>query len=158
MREFTKLGDIVKWPPKCDKLKANPYSKLWCVFHGDYRHRAYNCVALRKEIHFFIKKGYLTEFMSGSKSPAVGRDRTPTRRKRTPLRQPPPPPHHKVINFIVGGSELYGETYSQSKRVARNREVRVAKVDMSNDALPTVKFDETDRVHVTEPQHDSLVI
>ncbi|XP_017245373.1 uncharacterized protein LOC108217031 [Daucus carota subsp. sativus] len=46
MREFTKMGDAVKWPPKSNKPKSNPDSKLWCDFHGDYGHRAYDCVAL----------------------------------------------------------------------------------------------------------------
>ncbi|XP_074348771.1 uncharacterized protein LOC141687414 [Apium graveolens] len=46
MKEFTKLGDIVKWPMKINKLKANPNSKLWCDYYGDYGHKAYECVAL----------------------------------------------------------------------------------------------------------------
>ncbi|XP_074347615.1 uncharacterized protein LOC141686481 [Apium graveolens] len=36
MKEFTKLGDIVKWPMKSNKPKANPDSKLWCDYHEDY--------------------------------------------------------------------------------------------------------------------------
>lgn len=50
MREFNKMGDVVKWPPKSDNPKANPNSKLWCDFHGDYEHKAYYCVVLKKEI------------------------------------------------------------------------------------------------------------
>ncbi|XP_074343067.1 uncharacterized protein LOC141680864 [Apium graveolens] len=64
MKEFTKLGDIVKWPMKSNKPKANPDSKIWCDYHGDYGHKAYDCVALRKELSFLTKKGYLTEFMT----------------------------------------------------------------------------------------------
>lgn len=110
MREFTKLGDIVKWPPKTNKPKENPDSKLWCDFHGDYGHKSYDCVALRKEIQFLVKKGHLSEFMTSSKSVHVRRDRTPTKRDRTPPRQPPPPPHHKVSNFIAGGLGVSGTT------------------------------------------------
>lgn len=68
------------------------------------------------------------------------------------------PPHHKVINFIAGGSEVCGPTYSQAKRVAKVAGIRVAKVDVLNDVTSTIQFDDTDREHIVEPQHDSLVI
>lgn len=80
--------------------------KLWCEFHGDYGHKENDYVALRKEIEVLVKEGYLTEYMSTHKSTIVIKDRTPPK-------QPPPPLHHKVINYIAGGSELYGATYSQ---------------------------------------------
>lgn len=38
VKEFNKLGNVVKWPPKPNKPKANPDSKLWYEFHGDYGH------------------------------------------------------------------------------------------------------------------------
>lgn len=31
VREFNKQ-DVIKWPPKTNKPKANPESKLWCHF------------------------------------------------------------------------------------------------------------------------------
>lgn len=36
--------------------------------------------------------------------------------------------------------------------------IRVAKVDVLNDVTSTIQFDDTDREHIVEPQHDSLVI
>ena len=151
MREFTKMGDIVKWPPKTNKPKSNPDSKLWCDFHGDYGHRTYDCVALRKELQILIKKGYLTEFMTGSKS-------APIREDWTSPGHLPPPPHQKVINFIAGGSEVSGTTYSQAKRAARETNIRVFRTEISDFRTPALTFDESDREHVAEPQHDSLVI
>lgn len=64
VREFDKLGDVVKWPPKMKKPKVNPDSRVWCDFHSDYGHKAANCVALRKEIQILIKKGYVNEYMT----------------------------------------------------------------------------------------------
>ncbi|XP_074322951.1 uncharacterized protein LOC141659914 [Apium graveolens] len=118
VKEFEKLGNAVRWPPKTSKPRSNPDSKLWCEFHGDYGHRAKDCVALRKEIDVLVKKGYLTEYMSTHTSNNV-RDNT------TPYKLPPPPPHHKVINYIAGGSEICGATYSQAKRVTRGIGTRV---------------------------------
>ncbi|XP_074373739.1 uncharacterized protein LOC141714097 [Apium graveolens] len=158
MREFTKLGGIVKWPVKSNKPKANPDSKLWYDYHGDYGHKAYDCVALRKELQFLTRKGYLTEFMATKKTSYVGKNVSPRRNDATPLRQPPPPPHHKVINFISGGPEIYGSTYSQAKRASRETDIRVTQVGIGNGNFPSLMFDESDKKDIREPQQDELVI
>ncbi|XP_074347614.1 uncharacterized protein LOC141686480 [Apium graveolens] len=54
----------------------------------------------------------------------------------TPARQPTPPPHHKVINFIAGGSEVCGSTYSQAKMMARETDIRVSQQDGLVISLP----------------------
>ncbi|XP_074342010.1 uncharacterized protein LOC141679407 [Apium graveolens] len=150
------MGDIVKWQTKSNQPKANPDSKLWCDYHGNYRHKAYDCMALRKELQFLSKKGYLTEFMTSKKASYVRRDRLPNRDNVTPVRQPPP--HHKVINFIVGGTEVYGSTYSQSKRVARETDICVTQVGVGNNTLLSLIFDESGKRSIREPQQEGLVI
>ena len=49
-------------------------------------------------------------------------------------------------------------TYSQAKIIARETTTYVLCADIARAKSPTIQFDETDREHVTEPQHDSLVI
>ncbi|XP_074359890.1 uncharacterized protein LOC141700015 [Apium graveolens] len=156
MKEFTKSGDIVKWTTKINKQKANPDSKLWCDYHGDYGHKAYDCVALRKERQFLTKKGYLTEFMTSKRTSYIRIDKSPNGNSMTPVRQPPPPPHHKVINFIAGCSEVCGSIYSQAKRVARETDIRV--VGVCSNTIPSLMFDELDKRSIREPQQDGLVI
>ncbi|XP_074377965.1 uncharacterized protein LOC141719481 [Apium graveolens] len=153
IKEFTKLAEIVKLPTKSNTPKANPDSKLWYDYHVDYGHKAYDCVALRMELQFLIKKWYLTEFITNH----VRRERTPNGDDITPMRQPPPP-HHKVINLIAGGSEVCGSTYSQAKRVARETNIPVAQAEVDNGTLPTLTFIESDKRSIREPQQDILVI
>ncbi|XP_074377057.1 uncharacterized protein LOC141718576 [Apium graveolens] len=157
MKEFTKLGDIVKWTMKNNKPKANPDSKLWCDYQGDYGHKTYDCVALRKELQFLTKKAYLTKFMTFKKMAHVRRERSPNRYDIMPMRQPPPP-HHKVINFIGDESEVCGSTYSQAKRVARETDIRVTQVGIDNRTLPLLTFDESDKRNIREPQQNGLFI
>ncbi|XP_017239352.2 uncharacterized protein LOC108212130 [Daucus carota subsp. sativus] len=145
MREFTKMGDVIKWPVKSNKPKANPDSKLWCDFHGDYGHKASDCVALRREIQYLVKKGYLTEFMTTKDT------------EKTPQKLPPPP-YQKVVNFIAGGSEICGATYSQAKRIARQKGKQVNTLTPKNDDMTELVFSWTDKEHVQEPQQDGLVI
>ena len=127
---------------------SNPDSKLWCAYYGDYGHRVYDCVALKREIQTLVKKGYLKEYTTGQKE----------RRNSAPPRQPPPPPHHEVINFIICGSDVCGMTYSQAKIIAREPTTHVLRADIAKAKPPTIQFDETDMEHVTELQHDTLVI
>ena len=49
-------------------------------------------------------------------------------------------------------------TYSQSKRIARETTTHVLCADIARAKSPTIQFDESDREHVTKPQHDRLVI
>ncbi|XP_074347001.1 uncharacterized protein LOC141685820 [Apium graveolens] len=151
VKEFEKLGNAVRWPPKTSKPRSNPDSKLWCEFHGDYGHMARDCVALRKEIDVLIKKGYFMEYMSTHASNNVKNDVMPSMLA-------PPPPHHKVINYIAGESEVCGATYSQAKRITRETGTRVSRVDVSSNSSHILQFDESDIEHVKRPQHDSLVI
>ncbi|XP_074360247.1 uncharacterized protein LOC141714140 [Apium graveolens] len=74
------------------------------------------------------------------------------------MRQPPPTPHHKVINFIAGGSEVCGSTYSQDKRAARETDIRVSQVGVNSNTFPSLVFDESDKRSIREPQQDGLVI
>ena len=49
-------------------------------------------------------------------------------------------------------------TYSQAKRIERETTKHVLHADIARAKSPTIQFDETYREHLTEPQHDSLVI
>lgn len=151
MRKFTRMGDIVKWPVKSNKPKANLNSKLWCDVHSDYGHKASNCVALRREIQYLVKKGHLTEFMTNKRT-------SHDKNEKTSPKLPPPPPYQKIINFLAEGSEICGATDSQAKRIARRKDKQISIVDKQDDDMTTLVFDETDREQVNEPRHDSLVI
>ncbi|XP_074342289.1 uncharacterized protein LOC141679786 [Apium graveolens] len=94
--------------------------------------------------------------MTLNKAAYVRRDGSPKRDIMTPMRQPPP--HQKIINFIVGGSEVCESTYSQAKRAARETDVQVTQVGVNSNTLPSLMFDESDKKSIREPQQDGLVI
>ncbi|XP_074376777.1 uncharacterized protein LOC141718291 [Apium graveolens] len=96
--------------------------------------------------------------MASKKTSYIGKNTSPRRNNVTPLRQPPPPPHHKVINFISGGSEVCGSTYSQANRASREINIRVTEVGVGNDNIPSLMFGESDKKNIREPQQDGLVI
>ncbi|XP_021767502.1 uncharacterized protein LOC110731890 [Chenopodium quinoa] len=109
-------------------------------------HTTDECVALRKEVAYLLKKGYIKEFLS------VRTGRENESKQGAPL---PPPPIVKTICFISGGSEVCGLTYSAVKRHAKESHMdqpdRKARSKM--DIL--IMFEEID---VVEGHHDGLVI
>ncbi|XP_074377826.1 uncharacterized protein LOC141719351 [Apium graveolens] len=96
--------------------------------------------------------------MASKKTSYIGKDLSPRRNNVTPLRQPLPPPHHKVINFISGGSDICGLTYSQAKRASRETDIRVTQMGVGNDNLISLIFDESNKKNIREPQQVGLVI
>ncbi|XP_021769900.1 uncharacterized protein LOC110734163 [Chenopodium quinoa] len=103
----------------------------------------------KKEVDYLLKKGYLKELMT-DRSKASGRER-----KYNQGGPPPLPPIIKTINFISGGSEMCGLTYSAAKRNAKEKNMNKptkkvqAKLDLS------IVFEESDAM---EEHHDGLVI
>ncbi|XP_021717652.1 uncharacterized protein LOC110685433 [Chenopodium quinoa] len=143
------MGDTMKWPRKSDRPREKKDPSRWCDFHSDIGHTTDECVALRKEVAYLLKKGYLKELLS-DKSKASGRERES--KQGGP---PPPPPIIKTICFISGGSEVCGLTYSAAKRHAKeSNKDQSDKRKKSKIDIP-IMFEESD---VVEGHHDGLVI
>ncbi|XP_021714757.1 uncharacterized protein LOC110682741 [Chenopodium quinoa] len=149
IRTLNKMGDTVQWPRKSDRTGEKKDSSRWCDFHSNIGHTTDECVALRKEVAYLLKKGYLKELLT-NKSKASGRERES--KQGGP---PPPPPIVKTVCFISGGSEVCGLTYSAAKRHAKeSNKDQPDKREKSKIDIP-IMFEESD---VMEGHHDGLVI
>ena len=100
-------------PTKRDNTK-------YCEFHRDHGHRTDDCIQLRKEIEYLIRRGYLRRFVASE-----GQDQA----------QPPPPPRQTTtqhqqplgeIHVISGGFAGGGESSSTKKAYLRS--IRSGKV------------------------------
>ncbi|XP_056697791.1 uncharacterized protein [Spinacia oleracea] len=58
------MGKAVQWPPKSSKHESKKDPSKWCDFHAYIGHTTNDCVALRTEVAFLLKNGYLNDFMS----------------------------------------------------------------------------------------------
>ncbi|XP_010678171.1 uncharacterized protein LOC104893736 [Beta vulgaris subsp. vulgaris] len=94
-----KLGTTARWPRKSDRPDIEKDTTKWCSYHGDHGHRTEDCNALKKEVPWLLKKGYLEHLMGkkGQREDKAG----PSQQQPHP---PPEPLHDKVINSISGGS------------------------------------------------------
>ncbi|XP_021726853.1 uncharacterized protein LOC110693998 [Chenopodium quinoa] len=149
IKTLNKMGDTVQGPRKSDRLGEKKDPSRWCDFHSDIGHTTDECVALKKEVAYLLKKGYLKELLS-DRSKAQGREKES--KQGGPL---PPPPIVKTICFISGGSEVCGLTYSVAKRHAKeSNKDQPDRRGRSKMDIP-IMFKERDAV---EGHHDSLVI
>ena len=94
-------------------------------FHRDYGHRMDDCIQLRKEIKYLIRRGYLRRFVA-PKGQA---------QNQAQAQQPPPPPRQATtqhqqplgeIDVISGGFAGGGE--SSSARKAHLRSIKSGEV------------------------------
>ncbi|XP_021990920.1 uncharacterized protein LOC110887651 [Helianthus annuus] len=148
------LGDKARWPRKNPKNVDWKDKSKWCAFHEDFGHMTEDCIALRKKISYLLSKGYLKELLGRKKNKTQDTDKNPERAAS-------PPPDAKIINFISGGSDICGTSYSTAKRHAK--EAKAERGDkptgmtmLTNDKVIT--FDSDDRDNIQDPHHDRLVI
>ena len=55
---------FLRWPTQ---MKSDPSTRdntKYCEFHRDYGHHTDNCIQLKREIEFLIRRGYLRRFIS----------------------------------------------------------------------------------------------
>ena len=93
-------------------MKSDPATRDstgYYEFHRDYGHRTYDCIQLRKDIEYLIRRGYLRRFIAPENHP----------QNQAPAQQPPPPPRQTTtqhqqplgeIHVISGGFAGGGES------------------------------------------------
>ena len=76
-RQFTPLTALVsqvlrevqhekylRWPSQMRIDPTKRYMTKYCEFHRDHRHQTDDCIQLRKEIKYLIKRGYLRCYLA----------------------------------------------------------------------------------------------
>ena len=111
---------FLRWP---SQMRTDPTKKentRYCEFHKDHGHRTDDCIQLRKEIEYLIRRGYLRRYKASE-----GQDQA----QPPPPRQPTPTQHQQPlgeIHVILGGFAGGGE--SSSARKAYLRSIRSGEV------------------------------
>ena len=149
-------------------MKSDPSTRdntKYCEFHRDYGHRTDNCIQLKREIEFLIRRGYLLRFISSESQPQN------QAQNQTLTQQPPPSPRQTTtqhqqplgeIQVISGGFAGGGE--SSSARKAHLRSIRSAKIGeihavSKQSSLDTsITFSDSDLEGCQHPHDDLLVI
>ncbi|XP_074288377.1 uncharacterized protein LOC141613539 [Silene latifolia] len=113
LKALRELGDQVRWPkpPTEDIPNDDRDRSKRCEYHQDIGQKTEDCFMLQKEVRFQVRKGNLDHLLSRG----VRQDKRETANQVLPSA---PPISTKIINVIIGGSELSELTYSAAKRRA----------------------------------------
>lgn len=105
------LGDKARWPKNNEKVNTWKDRSKWCVYHEDFGHKTDDCIDLRKEISYHLKK-----ILGRKNFNPKDKDQDSTKIME---RATSHPRDAKVINFISRGSNIYRTTYFVTKRHAK---------------------------------------
>ena len=130
-------------------------TRYW-EFHRDHGHRTDDCIQLRKEIEYLIRRWYLRRYIASE-----GQDQV----QPPPPRQPTPTQHQQPlgeIHVISGGFAGGGESNSARKahlRSIRSGEVMEVQAVSKFPRLDTaITFSDSDLEGCRHPHDDPLVI
>ena len=110
---------FLRWP---SQMRTNPTKRdntKYREFHRDHGHRTDDCIQLRKEIEYLIRRGYLRRYIAPE-----GQDQAqpPPPRQLTTQHQQPLGEIHVISGGFAGGGE------SNSARKAHLRNIRSGEV------------------------------
>ena len=168
-RQFTPLTALVsqvlrevqhekylRWPSQMRIDPTKRYVTKYCEFHRDHRHQTDDCIQLRKEIKYLIRRGYLRRYLAPE-----GRDQA----------SPPPPclqtpaQHQQPLGEIhVFSSEFAGEGESSSAMKSHLCSIRSGETleVQAVSKLPrldtTITFSDLDMEGYQQPHDDPLVV
>ena len=155
---------FLRWPTQ---MKSDPTTRdnsKYCEFHRDYGHRTDDCIQLKRDIEYLIRRGYLRRFISPESQPQ-------NQAQNQALAQQPPPPQQTTtqhqqplgeIHVISGGFAGGGE--SNSARKAHLRSIRSAEIEeiqavSKQPRLDTsITFSDLDLEGCQHPHDDPLVV
>ena len=139
---------------KTDPTKRD--STTHCEFHRDHGHQTNDCIQLRKEIEYLIRRGHLCRFVASE-----GRDQAspPSPRQQAPTQHQQP---LGEIHVISGGFAGGGESTSARKAHLLSIRSREALEIQALSKIPrldtTITFLYSDMEGCQHPHDDPLVI
>ncbi|XP_076950759.1 uncharacterized protein LOC143623820 [Bidens hawaiensis] len=148
------LGEKTRWPQKNEKETSFKDKSKWCAFHEDFDHLTDECIGLRKEIGYLLRKGHFKQLLGRKKSRIQDPEEVPQKADPLPL-------DAQFINFISGGSDICGTSYSSAKRHAKETKLENGERPVISTTLTNNKrifFDEEDKTSIQDPHHDGWII
>ena len=154
---------FLRWPTQMKSDPATRDDTKYCEFHRDYGHHTDNCIQLKKEIEYLIRRGYLRRFIS-SENQAQNQAQN-----QAPTQQPPPrqttTQHQQPLGEIqvISGGFAGGGEFS-SARKAYLRSIRSAEIGeiQAVSKLPrldtSITFSDSDLEGCQHPHDDPLVV
>ncbi|XP_056697822.1 uncharacterized protein [Spinacia oleracea] len=132
------VGGTVRWPKKSDRPDSTKDMSRWCDFHRDNGHTTEECISLKKEVAYLLKRGHLKDLLSDKGKETYNKDSNS---------QPNPAPSGDRPAPPTGESEAVKEGQTEDE-VALDKSL----------AAMIITFDDSDSTDTQQEHHDGLVI
>ncbi|XP_056698266.1 uncharacterized protein [Spinacia oleracea] len=159
------LGGTIRWPKKSDRPDSTKDMSRWCDFHRDNGHTTEECISLKKEVAYLLKRGHLKDLLSDKGKETYNKDSSSQPNPAPSGDRPAPPTFEKVVNVISGGSDICGLTSSAAKKINRGESEAVKEGQTEDEvaldkslAAMIITFDDSDSTDTIQEHHDGLVI
>ncbi|XP_056688349.1 uncharacterized protein [Spinacia oleracea] len=159
------VGGTVRWPRKSDRPDSMKDMSKWCDFHRDNGHTIEECISLKKEVAYLLKRGHLKELLRDKGKKTFTKEKTALPGPTTSSDRPDPPAFNKVGNVISGGSDICGLTSSAAKKINRGDSGAVEEGQTEDEialhkslTAMAITFDDSDSIDTQREHHDGLVI
>ena len=117
---------FLRWPSQMKSDPAKRDDTKYCEFHRGHGHRTDDCIQLRNEIEYLIRRGHLSHYVA---SEGQERVQPPPPHQPTPVQHQPP---LGEVHVISGGFAGGGESSSVRKALApRNPAAQFANLNNS---------------------------
>ena len=147
---------FLRWPSQMKSDPARRDDTKYCEFHKDHGHRTDDCIQLKKDIEYLIRRGHFSRYIAPK-----GRERV----QPPPPRQPTLVQHHPPLGEIhVNSGGFAGGEESNSPRKAHLRSIRSGEtIEVQTvSKLPrldtTITFSDFDMEGCQHPHDNPLVI
>ncbi|XP_056695513.1 uncharacterized protein [Spinacia oleracea] len=165
VNDLQSVGGTVRWPKKRDIPDSTKDMSRWCDFHRDNGHTTEECISLKKEVAYLLKRGHLKDLLSDKGKETYNKDSNSQPNPAPSGDRPAPPTFEKVVNVISGGSDICGLTSSAAKKINRGESEAVKEGQTEDEvaldkslAAMIITFDDSDSTDTQQEHHDGLVI
>ena len=147
---------FLRWPSQMRSDPTKRDNTKYCEFHRDHGHRTNDCIQLRKEIEYLIRRGYLRRFVASE-----GQDQAqqpPPPRQTTTRHQQPLGEIHVISGGFAGGGESSSTRKAHLRSIQSGEVMEVQAVSKLPRLDTTITFSDSDLEGCKHPHDDPLVI
>ena len=154
---------FLRWPTQMMSDPATRDNSKYCEFHRDYGHRTDDCIQLKREIEYLIRRGYLRRFISPenqaqNQAQNQAPSQQPPPRKTTTQHQQPLGEIHVISGGFAGGEESISARKANLRSI---RSIEIAEIQAVSKLPPldtSITFSDSDLKGFQHPHDDPLVV
>ena len=145
-------------------MKSDPAKRdntRYYEFHKDYRHRTDDCIQLRKEIEYLIRRGYLRRFIAPegqAQNQAQAQQPPPLPRQAITQHQQPLGEIHVISGGFTGGEESSSARKAHLLSIRSGEVMEVQAVSKLPRLDTAITFFDSNLEGCQHPHEDPLVI